>query len=118
MPEQPIAQPAVPQQPPMSPMGSPIAQPTMTNPATQNTPTDTGSNKKKWLIVGGVVGAIAIVAVVVVLLIVLLGGGGKTVSCSVDQSFLGINMSEETNIKVTDNGVSGVEAKIRVDLKT
>ena len=73
-------------------------------------------NKNK-IIVGCAIGG-AVIVLVIVLLVIFLSGGGITISCTMDNSVMGIDMKGESNIHVVDGGISGGDITASVDLKT
>ena len=128
--EQPIADQATPQpasQPTAQPvmgqqiMGQPIGQPIMTaqpmaQPAVGAEATET--KKKKGLIIGCCVGAgVVVAALVAVLLIFFLKGSEKVVSCTMQTSFLGVDMKNEANIRIGNGKINGASVITNLNLK-
>ena len=97
--------------PPVTPPGQTAPQPVTNNPV------NTSNTNKKGLLVGCVLGVVVII-LVVILFVFFFKGGGKTVSCTIKEDVLGMNIEGETNINVKDGEIIGGTESINVDLKS
>ncbi len=119
-----VEQPAVEEpapQPAPQPIAQPVVQPVVDQPVEQPVAGSdtTGAKKKKGLIIGCCVGVgVAIVALVAVLLVFFLKGGEKIVSCTMETSVMGIEMKNESNIKIRDGEIYSANVVTNVNLKS
>lgn len=125
--DQPIEQPVADQANPQPVAEQPVVGQTDVQPVTTAQPVEqpvagpdtAGAKKKKGLIIGCCVGVgIAIVALVAVLLVFFLKGGEKIVSCTMETSVMGIEMKNESNIKIRDGEIYSANVVTNVNLKS
>lgn len=102
-------------QPVEQPTGQPVAQPI--NQPVVDVSAGSNKSKKKMIIIGAIAG-VAVIALIVVLLVVFFGHSEKTVSCTTQDSMMGINIEAKTNVKVGDGKLLGGDVAVNVDLTT